>query len=336
MWVDAMIQKKKNAPAKQGYRLHMQLPLPQAVERVGIIGAGTIGASWAAHFLARGVDVQAWDPGPGSEARIRRFVDEAWPALERLGLAPGADPARLRYCDDVESALSEVQFVQESAPEDKALKLELYEHFDSALPGDAVLASSTSGLLLSELQAGRAGRARFVLGHPFNPPHLIPLVEVLGGAETAAEVVDWTLAFYDAHGKTAIRLNKEVPGHLVNRLQVAIWREAIDAVVSGLASVEDVDKAIAYGPGLRWALMGPHQIFHLAGGPGGMRNFLEHFGPNIEHWWRDMRDVSLTPEIKAALIDGVDAESAGRSVETLAAERDARLLDLLELLKRAR
>jgi len=314
----------------------MHLPDPENVERVAIIGAGTIGASWAAHFLARGMDVRVWDPGPGSEARVRRFVAQAWPALERLGLAAGADPARLRCCEDVESALSDAQFVQESAPEDKALKLALYERFDAALPEDAVLASSTSGLLLSELQAGRAGRARYVLGHPFNPPHLIPLVEVLGGTETAAEVVDWAIAFYDAHGKTAIRLKKEVPGHLVNRLQVAIWREAIDAVVRGVASVEDVDKAIAYGPGLRWALMGPHQIFHLAGGPGGMRDFLEHFGPNIEHWWRDMRDVTLTPDVKAKLVDGVEAEAAGRSVKILAAERDARLLDLLEMLNRDR
>ncbi len=314
----------------------MNLPKPENVERVAIIGAGTIGASWAAHFLARGMDVQVWDPGPGSEARVRRCVADAWPALERLGLTSTADRARLRWCEDVEGALSNVQFVQESAPEDKALKLALYESFDSALPEDAVMASSTSGLLLSELQAGRAGRARYVLGHPFNPPHLIPLVEVLGGAQTAAEVVDWALTFYDAHGKTAIRLNREVPGHLVNRLQAAIWREAIDAVVSGLATVEDVDKAIAYGPGLRWSLMGPHQIFHLAGGPGGMRNFLEHFGPNIENWWRDMRNVTLTPDVKAKLIDGVEAEAAGRSVENLAAERDAHLLNLLEMLTRVR
>jgi 3-hydroxyacyl-CoA dehydrogenase len=314
----------------------MNFPDPEAVERIGIIGAGTIGASWAAHFLARGMHVQVWDPGPDSEARIRGFVANAWPALERLGLAAGADPARLDYCDDLEGALAGVQFVQESAPEDKALKLALYARFDAALGDDVVLASSTSGLLLSELQAGRAARARFVLGHPFNPPHLIPLVEVLGGAETAPAAVDWAMAFYAANGKIAIRLNKEVPGHLVNRLQAAIWREAIDAVVSGVASVEDVDKAIAYGPGLRWALMGPHQIFHLAGGPGGMRNFLEHLGPNIETWWRDMREVSLTPEVKTALIDGVDAESAGRSVAALAAERDARLLDLLEMLQRNR
>jgi len=314
----------------------MQLPRPQAVECVGIIGAGTIGASWVAHFLARGMDVQVWDPGSGSESRLRRFVADAWPALERLGLAAAADPARLRCCDDLQSALSNVQFVQESAPEDKALKLALYESFDSTLPENVVLASSTSGLLLSELQAGRAARERMVVGHPFNPPHLIPLVEVLAGASTAPEAVDWALAFYEAHGKMPIRLKKEAPGHLVNRLQAAIWREAIDAVVSGVASVEDVDKAIAYGPGLRWALMGPHQVFHLAGGPGGMRNFLEHLGPNIETWWRDMRDVSLTPEVKAKLIEGVDAESAGRSVEVLTAERDTRLLDLLELLQRVR
>jgi 3-hydroxyacyl-CoA dehydrogenase len=169
-----------------------------------------------------------------------------------------------------------------------------------------------------------------VVGHPFNPPHLIPLVEVLGGEESAVEAVDWTMAFYDAHGKVPVRLNKEQAGHLVNRLQAAIWREAIDAVVSGVASVEDVDKAIAYGPGLRWALMGPHQIFSLAGGPGGMP------GPNVEIWWSDMRNVALTPDVKSAIIDGVADEAAGRSIESLAAERDARLVDLLELLKRNR
>ena len=313
----------------------MQLPDPRAVTRVAIIGAGTIGASWAAHFLARGMDVQVWDPAPGGASRAAQCVADAWPALQRLGLVAGADQARLQYCEDVQSALDRVQFVQESAPENMPVKLALYDSIDAALPEDAVLASSTSGLLLSELQAGRSGRARYVLGHPFNPPHLIPLVEVLGGSETATQAVDWAIDFYNAHGKTAIRLNKEVPGHLVNRLQAAVWREAIDAVVSGVASVEDVDKAIAYGPGLRWALMGPHQIFHLAGGPGGMANFLEHFGPNIEDWWRDMRDVTLTPEVKAAIIDGIEAESAGRSVESLAAERDTRLVDLLELLNRA-
>ncbi len=223
---------------------------PSEVSRVAIVGAGTVGASWAAHFLARGMDVQVFDPGPGSDERVRRVVDGAWPALDRLGLQPGADPARLRISADVKSALEGVQFVQESAPEDLAVKLKLFEAFDEVLPAEAVVATSSSGLGPSALQAGRKGKERYVLGHPFNPPHLIPLVEVLGGQETAPEVVDWAIDFYNAHGKRAIRLNKEVPGHLVNRLQAALWREAIDAVVSGLASVEDVDAAIAYGPGV--------------------------------------------------------------------------------------
>ena len=281
----------------------MQLPEFGDVRTVAIIGTGTIGAGWAAHFLGRGLDVKAWDPAPDAQARLRGFVDDAWPALERLGLEPGADRARLSFCADVGSALDGAAFVQESATERMEVKTALYGLFDEALGPDAVMSTSSSGLLISELQAGRAGKERYVLGHPFNPPHLIPLVEVLGGRDTAPEVVDWTIGFYNAHGKRAIRLNREVPGHLVNRMQAAIWREAVDAVVSGLASMEDVDAAIAYGPGLRWALMGPHQIFALAGGPGGLHDFLEHFGPPIEGWWRDMRDVTLTPEVKAKLLE---------------------------------
>lgn len=314
----------------------MNLPAPKNVSRVAVIGAGTIGASWAAHFLARGMDVRVWDPAPNSDTRVSTFVKDAWPALARLGLAETADPGRLEVHDDLEAALHGAQFVQESAPERKQLKIELYERFDRLLPSSTVMATSSSGLLLTELQANRVGRERYVLGHPFNPPHLIPLVEVLGGKETAPAAVDWTLDFYNTHGKKAVRLNKEVPGHMVNRLQVAIWREAIDAVVSGLASVEDVDTAIAYGPGLRWAIMGPHQIFHLAGGPGGMSDFLEHFGPPTEEWWADMRNVALTEEVKGALIEGVEAENQGRSVAEIASERDRLLLDLMETLARAR
>ena len=314
----------------------MKLTPPDRVTRIAIIGAGTIGASWAAYFLGRGMHVQVWDPASNREQRVREFVARAWPSLDRLGLADNASRDNLQICDDVETALAGVQFVQESAPENKDVKVALYERFDDALPDDAVMSTSSSGLLLSELQAGRRGASRYVLGHPFNPPHLIPLVEVLGGAETAPETVDWTLDFYNLNGKRAIRLNREVPGHLVNRLQVALWREAIDAVASGLASVADVDTAIAYGPGLRWALMGPHQIFHLAGGEGGMGDFLEHFGPPIESWWRTLRRPQLTPEIKQALIDGCDEEAAGRSVGELAAERDALLLDLLETLSHSR
>jgi len=313
-----------------------ELTKPSDVKRVAIVGAGTIGSSWAAHFLGQGMEVRFWDPAPDCDTQVRSFVDNAWPALERLGLCPGASLDKLHYCPDIASALDGAQFVQESAPEVHALKVELYEKFDDALPENAIMATSSSGLLLSELQAGRRGASRYVLGHPFNPPHLIPLVEVLGGKDTARASVDWAIAFYNTHGKKAIRLNKEVPGHLVNRIQVALWREAIDALATGLASVEDIDAAIAYGPGLRWAVMGPHMIFNLAGGQGGMQNFLEHLVPPLERWWDTVGRSPLTDDIKRQLIDGCNKAAAGRSIDELAAQRDQMLLDLMEALNSSR
>ncbi len=279
----------------------------------------------------------AWDPHPDGESRLNAFVDKAWDGVVRLDLDGRAKRENLQWCNTVEAAIDGVEFIQESAPERLEVKHELYSRFDTALGPDTVMSTSTSGLILSELQQGHAGAERYVLGHPFNPPHLIPLVEVLGGKETAPEVVDWTLDFYNAHGKKAIRLNHEVPGHLANRMQSAIWREAIDAVNSGLASVEDVDAAIAYGPGLRWALMGPHQIFALAGGEGGMRNFMHHFGPPNEQWWETLNsDVKLTEDVVEKIVAGVDEEQAGRSVGEIAGERDILLLDILETLARTR
>lgn len=314
----------------------MQLRDPHSVKRVAVIGAGTIGASWAAHFLGQGMHVHGWDPAPDGESRARAFIDNAWDAVTRLGAVDGASPERLSWHASVESALDGVEFVQESAPEKREVKQALYRRIDTALGGDVVMSSSTSGLIMSELQAGLAGAARFVVGHPFNPPHLIPLVEVLGGRASACAAVDWTLAFYNAFGKKAIRLNKEVPGHLVNRLQAALWREAMDAVASGLASVDDVDTAIAYGPGLRWGVMGPFRLCALAGGPGGFGNFLDHFGPAIEDWWADMREVSLTPQVRAQLSAAAEEAFGARGIPALAAERDALLLAMMETLAKAR
>ena len=315
----------------------MQLPDIETLNRVAIIGTGTIGSSWAAHFLGRGMQVSAWDPAPNGQTRLREAIDRAWPAVEALGTATGASISKLRWCESAAEALESCEFVQESAPERKELKLDLYRSFDDSLPENAVMSTSTSGLLLSELQAGRRGRERYVLGHPFNPPHLIPLVEVLGGRDTDPQVVEWTLAFYNRHGKKAIRLNREVPGHLANRMQAAIWREAIDAVVSGLASVEDVDRAIAYGPGLRWALMGPHQIFSLAGGDGGMRDFMDHFGPANESWWKTLNhELVLTDDVKNQIVAGVETAQGGRSTQQIAEQRDDMLIDLLSMLKQSR
>lgn len=305
---------------------------PQRVSRVAVIGCGTIGASWAAYFLARGIEVSAWDPAPEGESRLREFVDRAWTALETLGLRADADPTRLIYAEGPAAACEGADFVQESAPERLDVKRALYPEIEAGAAPGTVLASSTSGLLISDIQESAKHPERFVLGHPFNPPHLIPLVEVLGGRQTEAEAVDWALAFYAGIGKAPIRIAREVPGHVANRLQAAMWREAVHLVAEGIATAEDVDTAISQGPGLRWALMGPHRTFHLAGGPGGMANFLEHLGPATESWWADLGSPQLTPEVKRALIESVEAENAGKSVAELAAERDRRLLALLKAL----
>ena len=315
----------------------MNLPEPSSVHRVGVIGAGTIGASWAAYFLARGMEVQAWDPAPDAQATLRAFVAEAWPTLNGLDVvAHGASPDRLTFHAGPAAAIDGVEFVQESAPEKLDVKRTLYAEIDTVLPGDVVMASSTSGLIMSKLQSGFTNAARFVVGHPFNPPHLIPLVEVVGGADTAASVVDWSLDFYNAHGKKAIRLNHEAPGHLVNRLQVALWREAMDAVLTGLASVEDVDAAIKYGPGLRLSVMGPFELCHLAGGPKGYSNFLDHFGDALQHWMDNMRRVELTPEVRDKLKMLVAEALGEREFASIAKERDTLLLPVLRTLARAR
>ena len=315
----------------------MNLPEPSSVDRIAVIGTGTIGASWATYFLARGVHVQAWDPAPEGEAALRAFVDGAWSTLEGLdAVVDGASPDRLTFHAGPAAAVSGAGFVQESAPEKIDVKRALYAEIDAALPDDVVMSSSTSGLIMSELQAGFSNASRFVVGHPFNPPHLIPLVEVVGGADTDASVVDWTIDFYDAHGKKAIRLNHEAPGHLVNRLQAALWREAMDAVLTGLASVEDVDDAIKYGPGLRLSVMGPFELCHLAGGPQGFSNFLDHFGDALQHWMNDMRTVELTPEVRAKLKAQVAGALGEREFASIAGERDTLLLPVLGTLARTR
>ncbi len=304
------------------------------IKTIGVIGAGTIGSSWASYFLATGRDVHAWDPADGAADKIRAFVENAWPSLETLGVvADGASPDRLTVFDKAADAAEAADFIQESAPERLDIKQALYADLEPATRPDVVISTSTSGLLMSELQAGRSHAGRFVLGHPFNPPHLIPLVEVLGGKATDPAIVDWTVDFYNAIGKRAIKVNKEVPGHVANRLQAAIWREAIHLAVEGVASVDDIDAAVAYGPGIRWSLMGPHLTFHLAGGPGGMTNFVEHLGPPVASWWDDLGSPQLTDAVKKTLIDGVADEVSGKTVPELAATRDRRLLAVLKALK---
>ena len=310
-------------------------PDPAEVDRVAVLGASTIGASWTAQFLARGLSVAVYDPAPDCATRVREFVAAAWPTLERLGLSAGADPTRVIFHDDPAAAVEGAALVQENGPENLDVKRALFAGIDAALAPETVVASSTSGFMPSELQAGRRGPERYVVGHPFNPPHLIPLVEVVGGRATDPAVVDWTADFYTALGKRPIRIRREVPGHVANRMQVALYREAIHLVLEDVASIEDVDAAIAYGPGLRWALMGPHMAHHLAGGRGGLRHLLEHIGPGIERWWNDLGRPDLTPAAIDRLVEAF-GQAETRPIPQLEAERDALLVALLETLQDTR
>jgi 3-hydroxyacyl-CoA dehydrogenase len=288
--------------------------------------------SWAAFFLSRGIEVTASDPAPKAEARLRRFIDAAWPVLARLGPTGATPPHQLlTFCAEPEAAVAGADFVQESAPEREGVKQALLARIGAVLPPDIVIASSSSGLLISNLVASCRHPERCVIGHPFNPPHLIPLVEVVGGAQTAPATVERAMAFYAAIGKRPIHIRREVRGHVANRLQAALWREAVHLVAAGVASVADVDTAISEGPGLRWALMGPHLTFHLAGGEGGMAHFLNELGPPVESWWDDLGIPSLTPAVRDALAEGVAAETGGRDIAALAAERDRFLIDLMAL-----
>jgi len=309
----------------------MARPDPSDVRRVAVVGAGLIGSGWAAYFLARGLDVVATDPHPEGERRLRAAVDNAWPALEEMGLAPGADRARLEYASEVEVAVEGADFVQENAPENEDLKRELIGRIDAAAPPDAVIASSSSGLLPTRIQASARHPERVLIGHPFNPVYLLPLVEVVGGEQTAAEALDWTMGFYSGLGKRVLRVRKEVPGYISDRLQEALWREALHMVADGVATTAEIDMAITEGPGLRLAFMGPCLTFHLAGGDGGMRHFLEHFGSALKTPWTRLEAPPLTDKLIERMAQGTEAQAAGRSVKELERLRDQFLIQLLRL-----
>jgi carnitine 3-dehydrogenase len=301
--------------------------------RVAVLGVGTIGASWAAFFLSRGLEVAASDPAPHAEGFLRHFIENAWPALEQLGLHAGADPGRLTFHADPAAAVEGAGFVQENGPERIEPKVELFRQVDAILPPEVLIASSSSTLLPTAMQAGCRHPGRLVLGHPFNPPHLIPLVEVAGGAQTAPESLDRAMRFYAALGKHPIRLNKEIAGHVSNRLQAAVWREAAYLVEQGVVSVADVDAAISQGPGLRWALMGPIMTYHLGGGAGGLRYLMDHI--SVDKLWPQLGTPAMTPAFEQVLIDGVVAEAGGQGIADMARARDAGLVAILEGLRRA-
>jgi 3-hydroxyacyl-CoA dehydrogenase len=302
------------------------------LRRVAIIGTGAIGASWAALFLAKGLDVVATDVAPDAETALRRFVAASWPALERLGLARGASQSRLAFTGDMQTAVSAADFVQESGPERIDFKKKLYRQLDELLPAEVIVASSSSGLTMSEIQSDcPLHPERCVIGHPFNPPHLVPLVEIVGGAKTAEATIERATEFYRELGKQPVRLRKEVPGHVANRIQAALAREVYHLVAEDVISVADVDKALCWGPGLRWGIMGQVLLNHLGGGQGGIDHFFEQFTKPMTAWWKTLGSPELTPDVQRKLIDGLHAEVGARSISQLEAQRDEVHLGLLEL-----
>jgi 3-hydroxyacyl-CoA dehydrogenase len=302
------------------------------ITRVAIIGTGVIGASWASLFLAKGLDVVATDVAPDAQQKLQAFVEATWPTLEQAGLSPGASPNRLHFTKSVDDAIAAADLVQENGPERIEFKQDLYRHLDEALGPETIIASSSSGLTMSAIQSVCAHHPeRCLIAHPFNPPHLIPLVEIVGGTRTSEEAIDRATTFYRGLGKRTIRLRKEVPGHVANRLQAALFREVVHLIADDVVSVGDADAAVSWGPGLRWGIMGPSLLYHLGGGEGGIEHFFEQFTGPLTAWWHVLGTPELTEEVCAKIISGVHDEVRSRTIEDLVEYRDGVLGGLLAL-----
>lgn len=303
------------------------------IRRVAVVGTGVIGAGWTTRFLARGLDVVACDPALGAEDRLKRAIARAWPAVMKSGLALRNTPPDIEFTTDIAGACAEADWVQENAPENEDLKRDLLAKIDAAAPASAIVASSSSGLLPTKIQADCANPERVLIGHPFNPVYLLPLVEVLGGEGTDVSAVERAIMFYASIGMHPLRVRREIEGYISDRLQEALWREALHMVADGVATTEEIDAAVIYGPGLRWAIMGTCLTFHLAGGETGMRHMLEQFGPALELPWTKLKAPELTETLINRMVEGTEAQAEGRSIEALEKLRDDCLIGIMEVLK---
>lgn len=297
------------------------------IERIAVIGAGLIGSSWAALAMGHGLNVSAYDPAPGAEEKFRHAVERAREQLAEIGLA---NTGQYLFTRDLDEVLQGVDFVQENGPENEASKRELLARLDAALPPEVIIASSTSALLRSAIVADCRDKRRVIVAHPFNPPHLVPLVEIVGEDEG---IVDRAAAFYRSLDRRPVILQREMPGHVANRLASALYREAVYLVEQGVASVAEIDAALCNGPGLRWALMGPHMTYHLGGGEGGIAGYLAHLGPSQVRRWQSLGTPSLDADVQHKIIEGVAEEAAGRTIEQLEERRDEGLIALLRARK---
>ncbi|MDJ0956267.1 MAG: L-carnitine dehydrogenase [Arenicellales bacterium] len=306
--------------------------MTNTIKTIGIVGTGVIGAGWAARCLARGMEVIASDPGPSAESQLRQKIDNAEPAMTKLGLQTDGMHQRLRFVEDLDALCGAVDFIQESAPENEDLKRKLHTQLDAATPQHVVIASSSSGLLPSRIQSDCEHPERVVIGHPFNPVYLLPLVEVLGGDRTSNEAIDTAIDFYRRLDMHPLRVRTEVPGYISDRLQEALWREALHMISEGTATTEEIDDAIIYGPGLRWAFMGTCLTFHLAGGDAGMRHMLDQFGPALKLPWTKLEAPDLTEQLIDRMVSGTQAQASGRSVKELERLRDDCLIAIMQAL----
>jgi carnitine 3-dehydrogenase len=303
------------------------------IKTFAALGTGVIGSGWIARALANGMDVIAWDPAPNAEANLRARITKCWPALEKNGLKPGASPDRLRFVSTVQECVKDADFVQESAPETLSLKLDLHAKISAATRPEVLIASSTSGLLPSEFYARASHPERCLVGHPFNPVYLLPLVEVVGGEKTAASAKAAAIAIYKAMGMQPLHVRKEVPGFIADRLLEALWRESLHLVNDGVASTGEIDDAIRYGAGLRWSFMGSFLTYTLAGGDAGMRHFMSQFGPALKLPWTKLEAPELTDALIDSVVDGTKVQLGQHSIAALERYRDDCLMAVQEAVR---
>jgi len=313
---------------------HRSMPTPhrpasEALRHVTVVGSGTMGASWTALFLAQGLEVIATDSDPMAEARLRYFIDEAWRALQTLGVSSRGSPEHLTFTSDLARATSRAQYIQECAP--APAKPAIIAQLDALAPAEVIIASSAADVPMTLMQAGCSHPERCVVAEPCNPPHLIPLVEVVGGKLTSAQTIERAIRFYASIGRKPVHVRKEVPGNVANRLQAALYREMAYLIDQDVLDVRDADAAVCWGPGLRWGVMGPALLCELGAPPGGVHHLLEHLHGPMTALWMDLGAPKLTPPLRQRIVEGVRSEVGQRSREQLAQERDELLIGLLKL-----
>ncbi|BAC12953.1 3-hydroxyacyl-CoA dehydrogenase NAD-binding domain-containing protein [Oceanobacillus iheyensis] len=303
------------------------------MKKVAVIGTGVIGNGWITRFLANGCEVVAHDPAPGAKERTIQAIENAWESVEQLGLKEGASKDSLTFVDSIEEAVKDADLIQESVPERYELKHGVLKEIDRFAHSNTIIGSSTSGIKPTDLQIGLNHPERLVVAHPFNPVYLLPLVEIVGGEATTKEITNRASVYYESLQMKPMVIEKEIEGFVADRLMEALWREALHLVNDGIATTEEVDKAITYGAGLRWAQMGPFMTFHLAGGNAGMRHMLEQFGPALKLPWTKLEAPELTDELKERVIQGCETHANDRSVEELEKKRNEFLVKLIDLVE---